>query len=338
MTIRAVRDADEATIRELWEEFEAELPEPPGFQPETWDEAWHDLRLHARDGVALLADDEEGPVGYAFARAPEHGRAHVTDVYVRPRARRRGVASELLRELAEGASDLGARWLSLDVLASNMPARTLYEQLGFEQAHVVLAAPVDTVLERLGARRDGGESYGAAYVQSDDQGAVVAAVERFVPRLHRSGATVVSVPANGWVAVHDDAADRDPRLLRRLGQELSHVTGTPVLVLGVQEGGVVRLVAFERGHVLDEYLSVPGYFGPVPPGDAVALRANATVLARLTGAEPRRIREVARTAASPADLPPAAEHALALAETLGLPGAYGFADAAREPGAAVVEH
>ena len=339
MRIRAVRDADEATIRELWEEFEAEVPEPPGFQPETWDEAWPDLRRHAETGVALLAEDDEGPAAYAFVRAPEHGRAHVTDVYVRPRARRRGLATELLAEVAAGLADLGTEWVSLDVLASNTAARSLYEQLGFADSQVVMATQVATLAARAGRAGAAGEpSFGAVHVQTDDQGAVVAAVERFVPRVHRSGSTVVSPARNGWVAVRDDVADREPEQLSRLARELSHVTGAPVLSLGVEEGRVVRLIAFERGQVLDEYLSVPDFRGPLPPGDAVALRANATVLARLTGAEPARIREVARSGASTADLPPAAEHAAALAGTLGLSGLSGFADAAREPGAVVVEH
>jgi hypothetical protein len=42
------------------------------------------------------------------------------------------------------------------------------------------------------------------------------------------------------------------------------------------------------------------------------------VLARLTGADPARVREIARTARSPADLPPATELVGAIAEVLGI--------------------
>ena len=77
MRIRRATEADEPVARELWEEFEAEVPEPPGFAPETWDEAWADIRRHIREGVALLAEDDEGPVGHAWAAAssPGHGTA-----------------------------------------------------------------------------------------------------------------------------------------------------------------------------------------------------------------------------------------------------------------------
>jgi hypothetical protein len=72
---------------------------------------------------------------------------------------------------------------------------------------------------------------------------------------------------------------------------------------------------------VDEYESVPEYHGPRPPGDVVALGANPTVVARLTGAEPARVRAVARTASSPDGLPPAPELLAELAEVLGLEGA-----------------
>jgi hypothetical protein len=70
--------------------------------------------------------------------------------------------------------------------------------------------------------------------------------------------------------------------------------------------------------VVDEYASVPEYRGPLPPGDVIALGANPTVVSRLTGADPVRVREIARTAASPADLPPALELHAQIAELMGV--------------------
>ena len=63
---------------------------------------------------------------------------------------------------------------------------------------------------------------------------------------------------------------------------------------------------------------MPEYFGPLPPGDVYALGANATVVGRLTGADPRRVREVARTAASPGELPPAQELYEQIATVMGV--------------------
>jgi hypothetical protein len=120
------------------------------------------------------------------------------------------------------------------------------------------------------------------------------------------------------VRVRSDATDADPERLKSLGKELSYTSGGVVISLGVQRGAVVRYDLFDRGSDVDEYLSVPEYYGPLPPGDVYALGANATVVARLTGADPRRVREVARTAPSPDDLPPAQELYEQLAAVLGV--------------------
>jgi hypothetical protein len=242
-----------------------------------------------------------------------------------------------MQELAQGAQDLGAEWVTLDVKATNAAARTLYERLGFVEAHVVLAAPAETLLS---ATSDSGSSatLGGVYVQTDDQGVIADAVRRFVPRLYRATATVVSTPRNGWVTIADEVGETDPALLRRLAEELSHVSGHVVLLLAVEHGRVVRLAAWERGSLLDEYLSVPEAYGPMAPGDAVALRANPTVLSRLTGAEPARIRGVARTASSSDELPPPEDHAAELAAALGLAAPASFVESAAEDGAVTVAH
>jgi hypothetical protein len=180
-------------------------------------------------------------------------------------------------------------------------------------------------------------SFGSVHLQTDDQGAVVKLVERLVPRVKASGRTVVSPPRNGWVAVYDDVADRDPDKLRSLGRELSSGSGYVTLIIGVEYGRIVHLVAMERGRLMDEYVSVPSS-RQVAPGDAIALRANPTVLSRLTGADPARIRAVARTAESPDELPPAEQLIAGVAAALGLEGAdYGFEQAREIQGAVIVE-
>ena len=107
-------------------------------------------------------------------------------------------------------------------------------------------------------------------------------------------------------------------MLQRLAKELSYTSGGVVLALGVEDGALVRYTLYDRGAAVDEYASVPEFRGPLPPGDVIALGANPTVVARLTGADPARVREVARTAASPADLPPALELHAQIAELMGV--------------------
>jgi ribosomal protein S18 acetylase RimI-like enzyme len=312
---RAIAD-DLDTIRELWSELEDEIG-GPSWVRETWEEERADTERRLRDAVVLLAEDEDGFVGYAALDYRDPRIAELQSLYVRPAARRLGVARALLAEASAAARDRGYDHMKLDVLSSNQEARSVYERMGFSEYEVTLAAPLDDLDARLGGRA-GGESSGRVYVQSDDETLVEKAVGQFVPRLGRSARTDVKPPRNGWIEIDDELCSRDPKALRRLGQELSYRTGGVVLTLGVEEGALVRYVLFDRGSVADEYASVPEYHGPLPPGDVIGLGANPTVVARLTRADPDRVRAVARTAKSLEELPPAQELYAQLADLLGV--------------------
>lgn len=189
-----------------------------------------------------------------------------------------------------------------------------------------------------GAGEPQAEAFGSIHLQTDNQDEIVGVVRRIVPRVFPSPVSVVVPPRNGWIAVYDRMAEGDAKHLRRLGQELSASTGLVTFAIGV-EGPVVHYVAFERGRVMDEYDSVPGYREPLPPGDAIALRANPTVVARLTGASAAAVRAAARSAGSPDELPAAEELIRQIAEVIGLEGTqYRLEDARNLPGAIMVEH
>ena len=64
MTIRRATEADQALLRELWEEFEREVPSPFG-QGEPWEQEWKDTLDDIREGGVFVAEDDEGPVGFA---------------------------------------------------------------------------------------------------------------------------------------------------------------------------------------------------------------------------------------------------------------------------------
>ncbi|MGZ4318199.1 MAG: GNAT family N-acetyltransferase, partial [Gaiellaceae bacterium] len=247
----------------------------------------------------------------------QRGRAHLNVACVRPESRRRGVMKALLAEFAVRARAAGSEHVTLDVDTSNEVGRVVWQRLGFTEFSQRLVAPVDALEARLSA--PAGESRATVYVQTDDRDAVEAGAAKYLPRLGGSGQQV-SGPENGWTAVRAELLDRDRRARERFASELSNATAAVVCTLALEDGRLVRYVLYERGSVVDEYQSVPEYYGPVPPGDVVALGANATVVSRLTGADPARVRAVARTAASPEELPPAPELLQQIAELLGLSG------------------
>ena len=333
MTIRAATPADREAIHRLYREFYTEWP-PPDYRAVVTEEELAKVDEVLESGVAAIAEDGEEAVGFALAWRKRGTEGFLSDLYVRPEARRQRVARGLMRYVAAALREAGATHVTLYVDAENADARAAYRRWGFTQRTLQLVAEVDGLLARVGGA-DRGESFGSIHVQSDDLAAVERAVRQFVPRLPGlSRGSVVSQPVHGWIAVHDELCDREPLMLRRLARELSDRMGAVVLALGVEEGEVVHYDLMERGRVVDEYLSVPEYDGPRPPGEVVSLAANPTLLARLTGAEPARIRAIARTASSPAELPPAPGLLAELAATLGLSGGeYGYEEARGAEGA-----
>ncbi len=303
--IRTATADDLPLVRELWQAFNEEVP----------DESWREddlaedlewLEQAIRDDVVLVADED----GFAVARRKGERLGFLEVVYVRPEARRTGMAAQLVREVVTRLRETGAEMLELEVLASNVEAQAIYERWGLKPVELTLGAPLAQLEQRL-APADG-PTFGFVHVQTDDAEKVrrdAAKVLRFEPDVE---------VGTGWVRLRSDATDADPEKLKSLAKELSYTSGGVVLSLGVQRGAVVRYDLFDRGADVDEYLSVPEYYGELPPGDVYALGANATVVGRLTGADPKRVRETARTAASPDELPPAQELYEQLAGVIGV--------------------
>lgn len=303
--IRPATADDLPLVRELWQEFNNEIPDEPWREDDLAEDLeW--LEQAIREEIVLLAEED----GLAVARRRGEKLGFLEVVYVRPRARRAGTARELVLEVVKRLREGGSEMVELEVLASNAEARSIYERWGFQPVELTLGASVTQLEQRL-APADG-PTFGFVHVQTDDVEKVKRDAVKFL-RLEPD----VEVEGN-WVRVRSDATDEDPERLKALAKELSYTSGGVTISLGVQGGAVVRYDLFDRGSDIDEYLSVPEYYGELPPGDVYALGANATVVGRLTGADPRRVREVARTAASPGELPPAQELYEQIATVMGV--------------------
>ena len=114
--------------------------------------------------------------------------------------------------------------------------------------------------------------------------------------------------------------------------------GVDVERVAAEEGAVARYRIYDRGRMLDEYLSVREYYGPLPPGEVVSLAANPTLVERLTGADRREVRAAAVHGVSPDELPPPGETIADLAGAMGIEGAeHGHARSRELADAIVIE-
>lgn len=130
--VRVARAADEATLARL----DGMAWSPDSGFPSVITSADSFFTPASPPNVHLVGEIDGTAVGYVRLRPPTHlpENAHVIEVSglaVHPAARRRGVASALLRAAEQRAR--GARKLSLRVLSTNKPAIRLYRKLGFER-------------------------------------------------------------------------------------------------------------------------------------------------------------------------------------------------------------
>ena len=301
MNIRLATKADEAELRRLWDNFCAEVPEPPGFPSEEWAEQWNVIGRSLDGGAVYVAENDGQLVGVAHVQAPDRGVAHLEWAHVSTGSRRQGVITKLLEHAIGDVKKRGTTLVTLEALKGNEPALTVWKRLGFEAVEYFMATPLEALERRLVDAHEG-PSRASTHVQSDDRTSVERALERFVPRLDSPD---VRDAQHGWIRIADPVMDADRAAQARLARELSERLGAVVVALAIERGAVVRFQLYERGRMVDEYLSVPTFYGEIPNGDDVALAANPTLVARLTGADHDEVRRVARTAASPAELPTA---------------------------------
>jgi ribosomal-protein-alanine N-acetyltransferase len=79
-----------------------------------------------------VAEDEGDCIGYGIMSVGA-GEAHVLNICVAERHRRRGLGASLLEQLMEFAASSGAREIFLEVRPSNAAALHLYKTRGFTQ-------------------------------------------------------------------------------------------------------------------------------------------------------------------------------------------------------------
>ena len=97
-----------------------------------WSEASITYELNNPLSLWLVAMDGETLVGYVGSQTVMD-EADMMNIAVSPDCRRRGVAEKLVESLVAGLRDKGVRCLTLEVRASNEPAKALYNKLGFVQ-------------------------------------------------------------------------------------------------------------------------------------------------------------------------------------------------------------
>jgi ribosomal protein S18 acetylase RimI-like enzyme len=156
LEIRPAREDDDAALAALdhdtWSPTVSPAPRPAPGEP------FFGQRLRPRDLlVATLGGALAGSIAFRppLPLAASRHQLEIRGLAVDPARRREGIAAALLEALAERGRGAGIRRLTLRVMATNAPARALYERSGFEvegvlrEAFLIEGAYVDDVLMGL---------------------------------------------------------------------------------------------------------------------------------------------------------------------------------------------
>ncbi|MGP8125884.1 MAG: N-acetyltransferase family protein [Nitrososphaerales archaeon] len=150
MEIRPLRGDEVEELIGLWKEFMNDslaMDEPiPTHERNVRKQKEFVTKLMKEDpGQVLVATDGDKLVGYLLfqneVRPPlkiAHGLSYVTDLYVRPKYRRQGIAKRLLQSCLDSLRRRRATSVQLKVWHTNSGAIALYRQLGFEDLDITM--------------------------------------------------------------------------------------------------------------------------------------------------------------------------------------------------------
>jgi GNAT superfamily N-acetyltransferase len=138
MEVRHARATDWKVLREL--RLRALASAPDAFASTLQTEAafpeqvWRQRAEGAATSANFIAWVDGAGVGMAaiFAVADAPGRMHLVGMWVDPQHRRRGIAQALVEQAVRWARERQAREVILWVVDHNIPARMLYERVGFQ--------------------------------------------------------------------------------------------------------------------------------------------------------------------------------------------------------------
>ncbi|MCX7792824.1 MAG: ribosomal protein S18-alanine N-acetyltransferase [Thermodesulfovibrionales bacterium] len=129
-----------------------DVPEATEIERSCFSTPWSELAFYKEiynpRSLCLVAETEEGLAGYiCMSRILEE--CHILNLAVHPLKRRQGIGSALIKEALNSEFVSSCRYIYLEVRASNMEARRLYEKFGFKVVGIRRAYYINPVEDAL---------------------------------------------------------------------------------------------------------------------------------------------------------------------------------------------
>lgn len=152
LNVRRASEDDGETLYALWDEWiERESPVP------SWVEGAREgtraqIDVAISSGCAVIAEERGDVLGFACGVVKGRRTGDLTELYVRPKARRRGIARALVRAVVVALRERGVVSVTGGVGPDNAGARSFYENAGFQTVGLRLVGDAEVIERRLAER------------------------------------------------------------------------------------------------------------------------------------------------------------------------------------------
>jgi ribosomal protein S18 acetylase RimI-like enzyme len=147
--VRSATEDDRETLYALWDEWVERESPIPSWVEDARESTRTGIDEAVRHGAAVIAEEHGEVLGFACGVMQGLHIGDLTELYVRPKARRRAIARELVRAIVAELGHRGAAFISGGVAPDNAAARSFYESAGFRAVEFRLIADIETIERRL---------------------------------------------------------------------------------------------------------------------------------------------------------------------------------------------
>ena len=151
MNVRRATEDDLAVLYGLWDEWVVRESSIPSWVEDAREGTRAAIDTAVRFGSAVIAEERGDVLGFACGVMQGVRVGDLTELYVRPIARGRGIARALVRAVVVGLRERGATFVTGGVAPDNARARAFYDKAGFRTVELRLVVDIDTLECRLAA-------------------------------------------------------------------------------------------------------------------------------------------------------------------------------------------
>ena len=152
LNVGRANEDDRETLYALWDEWVERESPVPSWVEGALEGTRAQIEVAISSGCAVIAEERGDVLGFACGVVKGRRTGDLTELYVRPKARRRGIGRALVRAVVVALRERGVVSVTGGVGPDNAAARSFYENAGFQTVELRLVGDVEGLERRLAER------------------------------------------------------------------------------------------------------------------------------------------------------------------------------------------